>query len=113
MARRYDRRTIFFNQEALYDSVFEERGVTGIRHYDSATFVYPTSAELSNLIKKQHIWKTGDRYFKLAIENYGGAQYWWVIALFNQKPTEANLQVGDLIYIPLPLENVLRVFQGS
>ena len=97
MSNRYDNRTIFYDQEALYEEVFEARNVTGIRHYDSATFRYPNSQELSALIKKQHIWKAGDRYFKLSIENYGSAQYWWLIALFNQKPTEANLVVEYLV----------------
>jgi hypothetical protein len=30
--------------------------------------------------------------------------------MFNQKPTEADLSVGDLIYIPLPLQDILRYY---
>ncbi len=109
MPTRYDYRTIFYNREPLYDNIFEERHVKGIRHYDTPTFKYPTVAEISGMTKKTHIWSTGDRFYKLAIENYGAAQYWWVIALFNKKPTEAQIQTGDVIYIPMPLENILRI----
>jgi hypothetical protein len=109
MPTRYDYRRIFYNQEPLYDNLFEERHVKGIRHYSTPTMRYPTTAEISRLTRKSHVWKTGDRFYKLAIENYGSAQYWWVIALFNRTPTEANVQMGDVIYIPLPLQEVLTI----
>lgn len=113
MASRYDKRAIFLNQEELYQKLFDERHVKAIRHYDTATFNFPTQEDLSRVTKKIHIWKTGDRFYKLAVENYGAAQYWWVIALFNQTPTESHLSPGDTLYVPLPLENVLRVFTNS
>ena len=95
MPTRYDDREVFLNDNDLYDNLFEERNVNSIRHYDTPKMSYPT---------------TGDRYFKLAIQYYGSAQYWWVIAMFNQKPTEADLTVGELIYIPTPLQDVLRYY---
>ena len=110
MPTRYDYRTIFYNENELYDKIFEERHVKGIRHYDSPDFDFPTQAEIGRLTNKTHVWKTGDRYYKLAIENYGSARHWWVIALYNRKPTEASLTVGDVVYVPYPLEDVLRIF---
>lgn len=113
MASRYDKRSIFFNQEPLYEHLFEDRHQRGIRHYDTAVFRYPTQKELSRITKKPHVWKVGDRFYKLAAENYGNSKYWWVIAMFNQTPTESHVSPGTQIYIPLPLENVLRVFMDS
>ena len=110
MPKRYDNRRILLNREPLYDNYFEERHVKSIRQYNSATMRYPTADELSRITKKKHIWGTGDRYYKVAIENYGSAQYWWVIALFNKKPTEADIKNGEVIWIPLPLENILRLY---
>jgi hypothetical protein len=110
MPTRYDNRQIFLNTNELYENTFEERNVNSIRHYDTAEFAYPNVSEIKGLTSVNHIWKTGDRYFKLAIQYYGSAQYWWVIAMFNQKPTEANLTVGDLINIPLPLQDILRYY---
>ena len=110
MPNRYDRRQIFLNKNELYDNVFEERNINSIRHYASADFEYPSVQEMKDLTRIRHVWKVGDRYYKLASQYYSSPQYWWVIALFNKKPTEADLNVGDLIYIPLPLQDVLRLF---
>ena len=54
-----------------------------------------------------HIWKEGDRFFKLAHQYYGDSTMWWVIAWFNRTPTEAHVSLGDTIYIPRPLDLVL------
>ena len=45
--------------------------------------------------------------FKLASKYYDDPTMWWVIAFYNQKPTEFHLKLGDLVYIPVPLETVL------
>ena len=110
MPTRYDRRRVLTNTNELYEKTLEERNVNSIRHYSTPEMSFPSVQEIKNLTRVRHIWKTGDRYFKLAIEYYNSAQYWWVIAMFNQKPTEADLSVGDLIYIPLPLQDILRYY---
>jgi len=110
MPTRYDNRLILLNKDELYMKFIEERNLKSIRQYGTGTLKYPTVDELKSITRVRHIWKTGDRYFKLAIKYYGSAQYWWVIALFNQKPTEANVTVGDLIYVPTPLEAILRAY---
>ena len=107
MPSRYDYRTIFFNKEPLYEEIFEERHVNGIRHYSSPRMGYPSRGQMYGLTKKAHVWKVGDRFYKLAIDNYGSAQYWWVIAQFNRRPTDTDVKVGDNIIIPLPLEKIL------
>ena len=110
MPTRYDRRKVFLNQSELYDKTMEERNVSSIRHYSTPELAYPSVQETKELTKVRHVWRTGDRYYKLAIQYHDSAQYWWVIALFNQKPTEADLTVGDLVYIPLPLQDILRYY---
>lgn len=110
MPTRYDRRKIFTNTNELYENVLENRDINSVRHYATPQIDYPSVDEVRDLTRARHIWKTGDRYYKLAIEYYNSAQYWWVIALFNKKPTEADLSVGDLIYIPLPLQDILRYY---
>ena len=110
MPTRYDRRRVLTNTNQLYEKTLEERNVNSIRHYSTPEMSFPSVGENKSLTKVRHIWKTGDRYFKLAIEYYNSAQYWWVIAMFNQKPTEADLNVGDLVYVPLPLQDILRYY---
>lgn len=84
MPTRYDRRKIFLNRNELYEKTLEERSIKSIRHYSTPEIDYPTVQETKDLTKVRHVWRVGDRYYKLAIQYYDSAQYWWVIALFNQ-----------------------------
>ena len=65
--------------------------------------------EKSLIIQIPHIWKSGDRYYKLAFEHYGNSSYWWIIAYFNNKPTESLIHVGDTIMIPKPLNVMITL----
>jgi len=54
-----------------------------------------------------HTWKQADRYWKLADRYYNDARYWWVIAEWNQRPTESYVENGDVILIPTPVAAAL------
>jgi len=79
-------------------------------HFETQILAYPTFDEIRELESANHIWSLGDRYYKLAHDHYGNSKYWWVIAWFNKKPTEQHVEIGDLIKIPLPLNDVLNTF---
>lgn len=108
---RYFGRTRFFNQKEMYEDVFEDREVDGIRQYTTPVLNHITKKQISSLTVVSHIWTTGDRYFKLAHDHYGDSSKWWVIAWYNRKPTESHLTYGDIVYIPHPLDQVL-IFLG-
>ena len=55
------------------------------------------------------VWSQGDRFWRLASKFYGDPSYWWIIAWFNQKPTEASVKRGEVLLIPTPLNKVLEV----
>ena len=59
-----------------------------------------------------HIWTVGDHYWKLANDYYGDPGLWYLIAWYNQKPTEAHVKIGDSMAIPLPIQDVMRLFNG-
>ena len=109
MGNRYDNRIIFKNEDESYRDILEERGVPFIRYYGTSRMLVPNARQRSDLTRIRHVWSAGDRFYKLAIRYYDDPQYWWVIALYNQLPTEANARIGDVVIIPLPLNNVLRV----
>ena len=111
MASRYEKRIIFRNKNDLYESVFENRNIKHIRHFNTPKLRYPKPGEIARLQRVTHIWKVGDRYYKLAAKYYGNARYWWVIAWFNQRPTEGHLKQGDRIRIPLPIERILEYYE--
>ncbi len=111
MADRYDDRSVFRNKDPLYEKFLARREVAYVRQFATGMLQYPTFEEIKDLTRIQHVWSAGDHYYKLAIKYYGSASYWWVIALFNKKPTEADLRVGDLLHVPLPLEAILRAYE--
>ena len=41
-----------------------------LRQYESANFRYPTAQEMRELRIVNHIWKSGDKFYKLAHEYY-------------------------------------------
>ena len=107
MGNRYDDRIVLRNKDAVYRKVFKKRNVHFIRHFDTAVIHMPTINELENIKAVQHIWTTGDRFYKLAAKHYNLPSYWWVIAQYNKKPTEAHVKLGDPLWIPLPLSAIL------
>lgn len=106
---RYEERTTIKNEQKLYKKQIEERGVNYIEHHSTPDLGYPTTAQMASIETEVVIWKIGQRYWKIAEEFYGDPQYWWVIAWYNKKPTEASLKGGDLVIVPQPLETVLKL----
>ncbi len=108
---RYDDRKVGLNNSSLYRKFLEDsRGVSRVQQYVTGEFGYPSIAAIKNLVTIPHIWKLGDRYYKLAHKHYGNSEMWWVIALFNKRPTEAHVSAGDVIHIPKPIEVVVEHF---
>jgi nucleoid-associated protein YgaU len=104
---RYSKQNIFANEETAYKRYLKPRGLSLINQYDTPKFKFPKQEDLLNFSSIKHIWSMGDRYFKLAGEYYSDPELWWVIAFYNKKPTEFHVNVGEVLYIPVPLETVL------
>jgi len=112
MINRYSGRTIFQNDLEQYETALRERNVKLINQYETPVFEFPTAREIKNLKTVKHTWAVGDKFFKLSYQYYGDAKDWWVIAKFNNTPTESHVSVGDVILIPLPLNQVLNYLRG-
>ena len=110
---RFSRRRVFANRADLYDQMAEERGVKYFRQLETPNFRYPTSDELRGLTIVKHVWKAGDKFYKLAHEHYGDSTLWWVIAWYNKTPTESHLTVGSMISIPTPVQKLLRYLRNK
>ena len=89
MTERYVAQEVFLNTSKKYRQHFED--------------------QLAHIAMLTHTWKIGDRFFKLAQENYQDPRYWWVIAWLNKTPTEAHLEHGDQIMVPLDLDVFLEI----
>lgn len=112
MINRYSNRRVLNNSLEMYDNTFLERNVKFINHYSTAKFIYPDESNISTITIVNHTWSLGDRFYKLAHKYYGDAKDWWVIAKFNNLPTESHVKLGDVILIPTPIEQVIQILKG-
>ena len=55
-------------------------------------------------------WGLGKRLYKLSFQYYGDSKYRWLIAMFNNIASEADIKFGDVIKIPTPLDLVLNLY---
>lgn len=109
MTSRYAGTSIGINDLEQYQEILKEKGVKFIRQYFSPNLRHPTVEDAMELELIGHTWAIGDRFYKLAYRYYGDSTLWWVIAWYNQTPTEAQVQIGDTLQIPLPLDKILRM----
>tara|TARA_R100000388_G_C7198432_1_gene137200 strand:+ start:340 stop:681 length:342 start_codon:yes stop_codon:yes gene_type:complete len=109
---RYSSREIFLNQDKNYKNVFfKNRDIKETFQYDMPNLTYPTPSETSQFENVTRIWHATDTLYNIANEFYGAPNYWWVIAWYNMRATEAEFKVGDQYYVPLPLEAILEYVQ--
>lgn len=111
MASRYDNRMVATNDNRLYKEMFRERKINFIKQFATPNMKYPSADEISRLETIAHTWTVGDRYYKLAFEYYGDSEMWWIIAWYNQKPTESHVENGETVFIPLPLDKILQFLE--
>ena len=110
MTSRYTGRRRFINADAIYDNLLEERGVGAITQYGTHIMRPLTRHQRGHLSVAQKRWGVGDRLYKLSAQYYGDARYWWVIARYNNRPTEAHFKAGDIVFIPLPRETIFDMY---
>jgi hypothetical protein len=109
---RYSKIPVLINKNDLYKNFLKDRNIKQINHFSSITYNYPTIEQLQELQFETYIWKSGDRYWKLASRYYNDPTLWWIIAYINKKPIESDLAVGDSLFIPLDVESLLRLIEG-
>ena len=111
MASRYDGKRPIINRDQAYKHVFEDRGVKYIKQYPTPELSHANFKQIMQLEQETHIWKLGDRFYKLACEYYGDETLWWIIAWYNKTPTESHVKPGQLLKIPHPLSKVLSILR--
>lgn len=107
---RYDNRTEMINDLERYKDLFKSRGVNFIRMYKTPVLKHLSDEELEQINAIGHQWTSRDTFYKLAFIHYGDPSLWWVIAWYNQMPTDSHPNLGDTIFIPTPLERILSLY---
>ena len=98
-------RFVFLNNDPSYRNLLENKNISDLQQYGTKTL--PDIQKISGITYVTHVWKTGDKWYKLADLYYKDPTKWWVIAFYNQRPTEAHVTPGEVVYIPLPLDSIL------
>jgi hypothetical protein len=106
---RYSKRKIATNDVYQDEDLFEKRNVKVIEQYTSPKFSNPSEEELRKIPHIEHYYVAGQRMFKLSQKYYGDQKYWYIIARFNNKPTEAQIEDGEILKIPTNLQQALEV----
>jgi hypothetical protein len=110
---RYSGKTIGRNEERIYSDLLNDKGLNHIDHYLTPSYSPLEVDDTLSLTRIQHVWKAGDRLWKLSSQYYGEPTYWWLIAWYNQKPTESHFAIGDIVIIPTPFERVLGLYGNN
>ena len=100
---RYNGRVKANNSNEMYENILQDRGVKKIYQYTTGILSYPDDDTKRTIRTVDYEWKQGDKFWRLSSQYYGDPRNWWIIAQFNQKPTEGHLSPGDVIQIPLDL----------
>jgi len=100
---RYTNTTVINNDSDFYSPLAQKRGLKSIQQMNTVVLKNP------QIFERIDIWKYGDRFYKLAYTYYDDPQLWWIIAWYNGYPTEANVKIGDILDIPLNLEEIIKV----
>lgn len=105
---RYNKRELFINNLEMYKQRLKEKGVEYVTQYDTAEYRLDDSRDSYEFDFVEEIWKDGYKLYKLSQKYYNSVDYWWVIGLFNEKPTDSHYEIGDLLLVPYPLEDFLQ-----
>jgi len=109
---RYSNRTMVINSHKMYHNTLKNRGTKRITQFATPKFITLPDDLRKNVSYELAIWQIGDKYFKFADRYYGDPELWWIIASFNLAPTEAHLDIGDTIYIPINWELIYDYVRG-
>ena len=110
---RYKKTSIVSNDTDYYEFLRKKRNIKRVIQYETPALRNPTAIDRALLVTTVHIWKYGDRLYKLADQYYNDSRFWWVIAWYNGYGTEADIRNGNVIRIPLNLADVLTVLGAS
>jgi len=110
MANRNIYRDFLITDSKLRENIHDRKFTDEITILSRMLPNEPTEEELKNdLTHVQRIYTMGDRLYKFAYEYYGDVDYWWVIAWYNNKPTDGHFEIGDVVYIPRELDVAIRI----
>ncbi|MHA2220386.1 MAG: hypothetical protein ACXACY_31295 [Candidatus Hodarchaeales archaeon] len=87
-----------------YEPLLNDRDLKYVNLYTKGIKI---KIDYSKIPYRKHIWSKGDNLFRLANTYYSDKNMWWIIAFYNQKPTDAHFTIGEEMYIPVRPSDVI------
>ena len=92
----------------MSESRYRSTRILDNNYYESVDF--PSKEELDSINTFRVRVARFERLDNLAFKHLGGGEYWWVIALINGLEWPYAFEEGQIIKIPIELDDVLRLF---
>jgi hypothetical protein len=100
MPIRYNKRSVLNDTRPINRKRIVERNSNSVTYYSADSLKHPTQEDYNRVGSRPVIWDHTTRLTKLSNQYFGSFEYWWVIAWWNKKPTDAHFNIGDVVYIP-------------
>tara|TARA_R110001592_G_scaffold46371_2_gene147581 strand:+ start:1680 stop:2009 length:330 start_codon:yes stop_codon:yes gene_type:complete len=94
--KTFEKKTL--NKEQL-ENLLEIRDLQSLAYYKN--YVFSRDFTTNEYSTTEHVWSHGDKLYKLADRFFGDKSLFWIIGLFNNKPTDAHYSYGDIVYVPV------------
>lgn len=102
------------NASSTAKSLLEKRGLSEIDFYNFLKLRSPDpegDQEFADLHKtvETRIFSMGSSMYKYSYEYYGTIDFWWVIAWYNNRPTDSHFKIGETVEIPTDLDRAVEL----
>lgn len=105
---RYRDRKIVANDMNEYKNLFEPRNLKLLKHHRQENELNLPDSFKDNIVIQQEIWSQDTKLHKLSYKYYRTTEYWWVIGLINNKPTDVEWQIGDVVSVPVGVNSIIE-----
>ena len=93
--KRFNMKMLSLKQKEFLKQI---RDVQNVRYYEN--YVFSRNFITKRYEVTEHVWSHGDKLYKLANRYFGDKDLFWIISLYNNKPTDSDYSYGDIVYIP-------------
>lgn len=108
MSQLYTKRQVLQNYNNMYRKYFASNSQQFVQHHGRPDFSKIDDTFLDQLRTTEYIWTSGDTFRKVTERIYGKPDQWFLVALVNRKSSDVEMSAGDVILLPVVLEDIQR-----
>ena len=106
------RSRIMLKSSGKYAKILENRNAENVILESTAVLGSPKNIrDDEGVYENREVWRANSKLWSLAEAHYNDGRFYWVIGLYNDKPTDAHWAPGDTVYIPQPLHYVISMME--